>query len=104
MSNEIKGRYFGKAIITEVKEMVSKGMTQREIAEHFGLKNKYVIKDLLKRDRKKERLLYESIMSKSEKPLENINIMSEKEKISEIKKLRMEVELLRSFLQVNGRK
>jgi len=32
-------KHFGSVIINEVKEMVSNGKTQREIAEHFGLKD-----------------------------------------------------------------
>ena len=37
-------RQSGNAIINEVKEMVSKGITQKKIAEHFGKKDRFVIK------------------------------------------------------------
>ena len=49
-----------KAILPEVKEMAEQGKSQREIAEHFGLKDKYVIKELLKRERRKERIIPKS--------------------------------------------
>ena len=35
--------------------MITAGKTQREIAEHFGLENKYAVKQLLARERRKER-------------------------------------------------
>ena len=50
-------KQFGSAIINEVKEMVANGKTQKEIAEHFGLKDKVVIKNLLNRERRKYKKL-----------------------------------------------
>ena len=38
-----------KALLPKVKEMAEEGKSQREIAEYFGLKDKKVIKELLKR-------------------------------------------------------
>ncbi len=37
----------------EILEMIESGKTQREIAEHFGFKSIYVVKELLKRERKR---------------------------------------------------
>lgn len=34
---------------TEVLEMLRQGKTQQEVAEHFGFRNKYVVKDFVKR-------------------------------------------------------
>ena len=58
-------KQFGYAIIDEVKEMVSKGKTQKEIAEYFGLKDKFVIKWLLYRDRKKEKHIAAGIIPRT---------------------------------------
>ena len=37
------------------RAMIAEGKTQREVAENFGLKDKYVVKELLKRQRRKQR-------------------------------------------------
>ena len=37
--------------------MLDAGKTQREVTEYFGLQNKYVVKHLLTRERRKEREL-----------------------------------------------
>ncbi len=42
-------------LLPEIKAMLSEGRSQREIAEHLGLRDKNVVKDLLKRERRKER-------------------------------------------------
>ena len=46
-----------KELLPKIEAMVSEGMSQREIAEHFGFKDKYVVKEALKRARRKSRLL-----------------------------------------------
>jgi SOS-response transcriptional repressor LexA len=97
-------KHFGDTIIEEVKEMVVNGKTQREISDYFGFNNKNVIKSLLKRQRKKEKLIRYGITPRSKgRPRKNA-VPTEQEKDNEIKKLKMENELLRSFLQVAGRK
>ena len=40
-----------KELLPEIEAMVAEGMTQREIAEHFGFKDKLVVKEALKRAR-----------------------------------------------------
>ena len=42
-------------LLPEIKAMLSEGRSQREIAEHLGLRDKNVVKELLKRERRKER-------------------------------------------------
>ena len=42
--------------------MVEAGKTQREIAEHFGFSSKEVVRELLKRERRKEAKLAAGIM------------------------------------------
>ena len=42
-----------KELLPTIEAMVAEGMTQREIAEHFGFKDKFVVKEALKRARRK---------------------------------------------------
>jgi len=51
-----------QALLPEIKAMLAEGKTQREIAEHFGFKDKQVVKGLLKRERRKERKLEAGIL------------------------------------------
>ena len=44
-----------QALLPEIKAMLAEGKTQREIAEHYGYRDKQVVKELLKRERRKER-------------------------------------------------
>jgi hypothetical protein len=104
MSEEKHKKQFGYAIIDEVKEMVSKGKTQKEIAEYFGLKDKFVIKWLLYRDRKKDKHIAAGIIPRTIGRPRKSGFTIEQGKDNEIKRLKMEVELLRSFLQIAGRK
>ena len=41
-------------LLPEIRAMVEAGKTQREIAEHFGFLSKEVVRELLKRERRKE--------------------------------------------------
>ena len=41
-------------LLPRIKAMVEEGKTQREIAEYFGFRDKFVVKELLKRERKKQ--------------------------------------------------
>ena len=104
MSGKKGMKHFGKTIINEVKQMVEGGKTHREIAEYFGLKNGLVINELLKRERRRERRIAEGIIPKPKGRPRRSDIHSDQDKDAEIRKLKMEVELLRSFLQIAGRK
>ena len=42
-----------RLLYPEIKAMIEAGKTQREIAEHYGFKDKYVVKGLLKRERRR---------------------------------------------------
>ena len=44
--------------LPEIERMLRAGKSQREVAEHFGFKDKYVVKGLLKRERRKQRKAY----------------------------------------------
>ena len=79
-----------KKLLPAILKMVEQGKTQREIAEHYGLKNKMVVKRLLERERRKERNQRKSRGRKPAKTLQEYKY--------ENKRLKMEVELLRDFL------
>lgn len=96
--------HFGETIIKEVNEMVLEGRSKREIAEHFGFKDKYVIKNLLNRKRRKGLLLAAGILPRRKGRPPKGYSPSNDEKDNEIRRLKMENELLRSFLQAAGRK
>jgi len=97
-------KQFGSLMTNAVKEMISNGKTQREIAEHFGLKDKLVVKSLLNRERTKYKKLAAGMVIKAKGRPRKIDTNLEQNKDNEIKRLKMEVELLRSFLQINGRR
>ena len=52
-------------LLPEIEAMIAEGKTQREVAEHFGFKDKYVVKKLLKRQREKQRKLEAGIVPRS---------------------------------------
>ena len=86
-----------QAFLPAIQKMVESGMTQREIAEHYGFKDKEVVGELLKRARRKQQ---QSIpMQRGRKPAKTLA-----EYKYENKRLQMENELLRDFLQSTERK
>lgn len=89
-----------QVLLPEILEMVQVGKTQREIAEHFGLKDKYVVKQLLMRERRKEKKIKAGILPRP-KGRPRKNRQAEK---YELERLRMENKLLRDFLQFIERK
>lgn len=95
-----------QALLPEIRAMVETGKSQREIAEYFGLKDKEVVKELLKRERRKERKAAAGISPRPKgRPRKNDpprDIVAEQ--AYEIKRLKMENELLRDFLRSTGKK
>ena len=75
----------------QIFEMRESGKTFREIAEHFGFKDKYVVKEFFKRERRN--------ILKAPKPRGRKPAVTLQECKYEIKRLRMENELLRDFLK-----
>ena len=51
-----------QGLLPEIKAMLAEGKTQREVAEHYGFQDKYVVKQLLARERRKERKLKAGIL------------------------------------------
>lgn len=95
-----------QVLLPEIRAMEATGKTKREIAEHFGLRDKYVVKQLLTRERRKEKKIIEGIIPRPKgRPRKNaqpIDIVSQQ--AYEIDRLKMENKLLRDFLQLTGRK
>lgn len=93
-------------LLPEIKAMLAEGKTQREVAEHYGLKDKYVVKQLLTRERRKERKLEAGIMPRPKGRLRKENAPRDivAEQAYELQRLRMENKLLRDFLYCTGRR
>ena len=79
-----------------VKKMVNEGYTQQQIAEKLKLGNKEVVKELLRRERRKE--VQGVPRQRERKPAKTLQ-----EYKYENKRLKMEVELLRDFLLLTGK-
>ena len=82
-------------LLPKIQAMVTEGMTQREIAEYFGFKDKTVVKFALLRARKKGTTLPKFRVRKPAKTLQEYKY--------ENKRLKMENELLRDFLSLTER-
>ena len=95
-----------QVLLQEIKAMLAEGKTQREVADHYGFKNKQVVKRLLERERRKERKLEAEILPRPKgRPRKDAaprNIVAEQ--AYEIQRLQMENKLLRDFLHFTGRK
>ena len=93
-------------LFPEIQAMIAAGKTQREIAEHYGLSSKKVVKNLLERERKKTRKMEAGIMPRPKgRPRKDAppkDIVAEQ--MYEINRLKMENKLLRDFLRLTGRK
>ena len=90
----------------EIKKMLEAGYTQQEVAEHYGMGSKKVVKQLLNRERRKEKELAKGIVPRpkgrpNKKPGGG-DIVAEQ--AYEIRRLKMENELLRTFLSLTERK
>ena len=95
-----------QVLLPEIRAMVAAGKTQREIAEHFGFSSKEVVRELLKRERRKEAKIAAGIMPrpKGRPRKETLPRDTIEEQAYEIKRLKMENKLLRDFLQLTERK
>ena len=95
-----------QALLPEIKAMLAEGKTQREVAEHYGFRDKQVVKRLLERELRKERNLEAGILPRPKgRPRKDAaprNIVAEQ--AYEIHRLQMENKLLRDFLRSTGRK
>ena len=79
-------------LLPQIKKMLEQGMTQKEVEDELGLTGCRPVHELLKRERKKEAQgIPKQRGRKAAKTLQEYKY--------ENKRLRMEVELLRDFLQ-----
>lgn len=93
-----------QAVEKEMLAMKEAGNTNREIAEHFGFKDKYVVKEWIKRYHRRERKLEAGILPRRRGRPPKGYVPTEQEKENEIRRLKMENELLRDFLRLAGRR
>ena len=93
-------------LLPEIEAMIAEGKTQREVAEYFGFKDKYVVKRLLNRQREKRRKLEAGIVPRPKgRPRKDAAPRDvATEQAYEIARLRVENKLLRDFLQFAERK
>ena len=93
-------------LLPEIEAMIAEGKRQREVAEYFGSKDKYVVKRLLNRQREKRRKLEAGIVPRPKgRPRKDAAPRDvATEQAYEIARLRMENKLLRDFLQFAERK
>lgn len=94
-------------LLPEIEAMMAERKTQREVAEYFGFKDKYVVvKRLLNRQREKRRKLEAGIVPRPKgRPRKDAAPRDvATEQAYEIARLRMENKLLRDFLQYAERK
>lgn len=92
-------------LLPAIKEMLKEGYTQREVAESFGLSDKEVVKKLLHRDRERQARIAAGIQMRPQgRPRKDAvprDIVAEQ--AYEIRRLKMENELLRDFLSLTGK-
>ena len=81
-----------QCLLPEIKKMLEQGMTQKEVEDALGLTGYRPVHALLKRERKKE--VQGIPKQRGRKPVKTLQ-----EYKYENKRLKMEVELLRDFLQ-----
>ena len=93
-------------LLPEIEAMIAEGKTQREVAEYFGFKDKYVVKRRLNRQREKRRKLEAGIVPRPKgRPRKDAAPRDvATEQAYEIARLRMVNKLLRDFLQFAERK
>lgn len=87
----------------DILKMRAEGKSRREIWEHFGITKKQY-ENFLNRYNRKSKKLAEGILPRRKGRPSKWNPKTDAEKEYEIKRLRMENELLRDFLRVAGRK
>ena len=83
-------------LLPRIKQMLSEGMTQKDVEEALGLTGCRPVHELLKRERKKEQQGVPK--QRGRKPAKTLQ-----EYKYENKRLKMEVELLRDFLSLTGK-
>jgi len=92
-----------KVLEKEILELKSQGRTHREIATEHGLELKQVKKFFERHNRRVRQIEAGITPRKQGRPSKGYKV-AEQEKDYEIKRLKMENELLRDFLRLAGRR
>ena len=92
-----------KELEPEVFRMKAEGKTNREIAEHFGLTREQ-IKGVINRHNRNEQNVKQGNPPKTKGRPRKRQMTADEEKDRRIAQLEMEVELLRDFLRLTGRR
>ena len=92
-----------KVMEAQILKMREEGKTKREIAEHLGL-NKEQVKNWINRYNQAQRRFENGILPRRRGRPPKGYKPTEQEKDNEIKRLKMENELLRDFLWLAGRR
>lgn len=92
-----------KEFEAEIFRMREAGKSNREIRKHFGLSEKQLKNLITSHNRRKDKIEAGITPRSKGRPGKN-NPITEKERDFEIKRLKMENELLRDFLRLAGRK
>lgn len=87
---------------TEIVSMHEDGKTHREIAEHFGLERSQV-KKCMERFRRRQRKEAVGIQARPKGRPRKDGQPPHQSEAAELKRLRMENQLLRDFLELGGR-
>jgi len=102
-----------KSYEKEIFEMKGNGLTNREIAESYGLQTKQIINLITRHNRRKEKINAGILIRRGRPPKDSIITEADKltdlryklnRKDARIKQLEMENELMRDFLKETGRK
>ena len=92
------------SIEAEIDELLKAGKSHKEIEAHFGLAGDRPVHNFLKRRRRKERKIAAGLSIRPPGRQPKGYVTPEAEKDYEIKRLKMENQLLRDFLQYAGRR
>ena len=92
-----------KGLEEEIFIMKAEGKTNREIRELYGLSKKQMANLITRHNRREEKKAKGIIPLRRGRPPKD-TLITDKEKDYEIKRLRMENQLLRDFLRLAGRR
>ncbi len=99
-----KGRYRKiEMLLPEIKGMLAAGKSHKEIEAYFGLEGDRPVHNLLKRQRRKEKKLAAGIAPRPKGRPRKDGKPPRQSEAAELKRLRMENQLLRDFLRLSER-
>lgn len=91
-----------KLIEAEIIEMREKGKSRQEIADYFGLSKKQIVNWVTRYNKEQDQLSKGLLPRKRGRPRKD-GQPPQQEEATELKRLRMENQLLRDFLRFTGR-